>query len=54
MLEGGSVKIADSRNFKVAKKIAVAEVTVEPGAKREMHVIESRCSRPGVLTSVLL
>lgn len=40
MLEGGSVKIADSRNFKVAKKIAVAEVTVEPGAKREMHVIE--------------
>ncbi|KAI0787802.1 oxalate decarboxylase [Fomes fomentarius] len=34
---GGSVKIADSRNFKVAKKIAVAEVTVEPGAMREMH-----------------
>ena len=35
---GGTVKVADSRNFKVAKKIAVAEVTVEPGAMRELHV----------------
>ncbi|KAI0710237.1 oxalate decarboxylase [Earliella scabrosa] len=34
---GGTVKIADSRNFKVAQKIAVAEVTVEPGAMRELH-----------------
>ncbi|OSD06480.1 oxalate decarboxylase [Trametes coccinea BRFM310] len=34
---GGTVKIADSRNFKVAKTIAVAEVTVEPGSMREMH-----------------
>ncbi|KAI8980107.1 oxalate decarboxylase [Trametes punicea] len=34
---GGTVKIADSRNFKVAKKIAVAEVTVEPGSMRELH-----------------
>ena len=35
---GGTVKIADSRNFNVAKTIAVAEVTVEPGAMRELHV----------------
>ncbi|RPD74688.1 oxalate decarboxylase [Lentinus tigrinus ALCF2SS1-7] len=34
---GGTVKIADSRNFKVAKTIAVAEVTVQPGAMRELH-----------------
>ena len=31
------MKIADSRNFEVAKNIAVAEVTVEPGAMRELH-----------------
>ena len=37
-LPGGTVKIADSRNFKVAKTIAVAEVTVEPGSMRELHV----------------
>lgn len=35
---GGTAKIADSTTFKVATKIAVAEVTVEPGAMREMHV----------------
>ena len=35
---GGTVKVADSRTFKVAKTIAVAEVTVEPGAMRELHV----------------
>ena len=35
---GGSVKIADSRNFKVSQTIAAAEVTVEPGAMRELHV----------------
>ncbi|KAI0714338.1 oxalate decarboxylase [Cerioporus squamosus] len=34
---GGTVKVADSRNFKVAKTIAVAEVTVQPGAMRELH-----------------
>ncbi|RDX57416.1 Bicupin, oxalate decarboxylase/oxidase [Lentinus brumalis] len=33
----GTVKVADSRNFKVAKTIAVAEVTVLPGAMRELH-----------------
>ncbi|KAI0649218.1 oxalate decarboxylase [Trametes meyenii] len=34
---GGTVKIADSRNFNVAKTIAVAEVTVEPGSMCELH-----------------
>lgn len=37
-LAGGTVKIADSTTFKVAQTIAVGEVTVEPGAMREMHV----------------
>ncbi|KIP07653.1 hypothetical protein PHLGIDRAFT_105418 [Phlebiopsis gigantea 11061_1 CR5-6] len=36
-LPGGTVKVADSRTFKVSKSIAVAEVTVEPGAIRELH-----------------
>ncbi|KZT27426.1 Bicupin, oxalate decarboxylase/oxidase [Neolentinus lepideus HHB14362 ss-1] len=36
-LEGGTVKIVDSTTFKVSKMIAVAEVTVEPGAMRELH-----------------
>jgi oxalate decarboxylase family bicupin protein len=31
---GGTIKIADSRNFEVAKKIAVAEVTVDVGGMR--------------------
>ena len=35
---GGNVKVADSTIFKAAKSIAVAEVTVEPGAMRELHV----------------
>ena len=35
---GGNVKVADSAIFKAAKSIAVAEVTVEPGAMRELHV----------------
>ena len=34
---GGNVKVADSTIFKAAKSIAVAEVTVEPGAMREIH-----------------
>ncbi|KAF9558844.1 oxalate decarboxylase [Agrocybe pediades] len=36
-LNGGSVKIVDSRTFEVSKAIAAAEVTVEPGAMRELH-----------------
>ncbi|KAI0033645.1 oxalate decarboxylase [Vararia minispora EC-137] len=36
-LDGGSVKIVDSTTFKVSKTIAAAEVTVEPGAIRELH-----------------
>jgi oxalate decarboxylase len=34
---GGEVRIADSRNFKAAQKIAAALVTVHPGGLREMH-----------------
>jgi oxalate decarboxylase/phosphoglucose isomerase-like protein (cupin superfamily) len=37
-LNGGTVKIVDSTTFKVSKRIAVADVTVEPGALRELHV----------------
>ena len=37
-LDGGSVKIVDSRTFTISEKIAVAEVSVEPGAIRELHV----------------
>ncbi|KAI3616907.1 oxalate decarboxylase [Moniliophthora roreri] len=36
-LAGGSVKIVDSKTFGVSTSIAVAEVTVEPGALRELH-----------------
>lgn len=35
---GGTSKIVDSRTFKVSTSIAAAEVTVEPGAMRELHV----------------
>jgi oxalate decarboxylase len=34
---GGSVRIADSRNFPASKTIAAALVEVEPGGMREMH-----------------
>ncbi|KZO97303.1 putative oxalate decarboxylase/oxidase [Calocera viscosa TUFC12733] len=36
-LQGGSVKIADSRTFQIATTIIVAEVIVDPGAMRELH-----------------
>ncbi|GJE86568.1 oxalate decarboxylase family bicupin [Phanerochaete sordida] len=36
-LQGGSVKIVDSNTFTASKTIAAAEVTVEPGAMRELH-----------------
>lgn len=36
-LSGGTVKIVDSSIFKISTTIAVAEVTVEPGAMRELH-----------------
>ncbi|KIJ62907.1 hypothetical protein HYDPIDRAFT_114033 [Hydnomerulius pinastri MD-312] len=36
-LSGGSVKIVDSTLFTVSTTIAAAEVTVEPGAMRELH-----------------
>ena len=37
-LNGGTVKIIDSSIFKISTKIAMAEITVEPGALRELHV----------------
>ncbi|KAJ7149827.1 oxalate decarboxylase [Mycena crocata] len=36
-LPGGTVKIVDSTTFNVSTTIAAAEVTVEPGAIRELH-----------------
>ncbi len=34
---GGTIQLADSSNFRIAKTIAAALVTVEPGGMREMH-----------------
>ncbi|WP_400164163.1 oxalate decarboxylase family bicupin [Brevibacillus sp. TJ4] len=34
---GGTVRIADSRNFPIAKNIAAALVEIKPGAMRELH-----------------
>jgi len=36
-LSGGSVKVVDSSTFQISTTIAAAEVTVEPGAMRELH-----------------
>ncbi|KAI0721414.1 oxalate decarboxylase [Cerioporus squamosus] len=36
-LDGGSVKVVDTTSFPVSTAISVAEVTVEPGAMRELH-----------------
>ena len=35
--KGGSVKVADSYNFKAAQTVAAALVTVHPGSMRAMH-----------------
>lgn len=37
-LAGGSVKVVDSTNFPVAKTIAAADVIVDVGGMRELHV----------------
>jgi len=34
---GGSIRVADSRNFNVATNVAAGLVTLKPGAVREMH-----------------
>ena len=34
---GGTVQIADSQNFKIARTVAAALVTLRPGGLREMH-----------------
>ncbi|KAF9532652.1 oxalate decarboxylase [Crepidotus variabilis] len=36
-VNGGSYKIVDSTTFNVSKTIAAAEVTLQPGAMRELH-----------------
>ncbi|CAL1716021.1 unnamed protein product [Somion occarium] len=36
-LSGGTAKVVDSTTFKISTGIAAAEVTVEPGAMRELH-----------------
>ncbi|PSR82009.1 hypothetical protein PHLCEN_2v6184 [Hermanssonia centrifuga] len=36
-LAGGSVKIADSRTFNISTQVAVSQVSVDPGAMRELH-----------------
>ncbi len=36
-LPGGQVRVTDSRNFTISKRIAAALVEVEPGAIRELH-----------------
>lgn len=38
-LDGGSVKIVDSSNFPASTTIAMAEVTVEPGAMRYVQPV---------------
>ena len=44
-LDGGSVKVVDSTTFPVSQAIAVAEVTVEPGAMRYVVRRHIRLSR---------
>jgi oxalate decarboxylase len=34
---GGEVRIVDSRNFPVSKSVAAAQITLKPGALRELH-----------------
>ena len=34
---GGEVRVVDSRNFPVSKSVALAQVTLKPGAMRELH-----------------
>lgn len=36
-IPGGTVRIVDSSNFPISKKIAAALVKIEPGAMRELH-----------------
>ena len=37
-LSGGSIKVADASVFPIAQQIAMAEIIIEPGAMRELHV----------------
>ena len=40
-LSGGTIKFADSSVFPIAQQVAVAEVTVEPGAMRFVSIYDS-------------
>ena len=53
-LEGGSVKVVDSTTFPISTQIAVAEVTVEPGAIRELHVSDWMPTAAGELLSCII
>ena len=37
-LSGGTMKVADASVFPIAQQISVAELSIEPGAIRELHV----------------
>jgi oxalate decarboxylase len=36
-LAGGQIRVTDSRNFAISKRIAAVLVEIEPGAIRELH-----------------
>ena len=41
-LSGGSMKVADASVFPIAQQISMAEIIIEPGAMRELHVRAKR------------
>lgn len=49
---GGTIKIVDSTIFPIAKTLAVADVTVEPGAMRELHVSSIGCIKASLIDAV--
>ena len=51
-LGGGTIKIVDSTIFPIAKTLAVADVTVEPGAMRELHVSFIGCIKAPLIDTV--
>lgn len=51
-LSGGTVKVVDSSIFQISTTIAMADVTVEPGALRELHVGVSSLSANTTLSQL--
>ena len=49
---GGSIKVADASVFPIAQQIAMAEVIIEPGAMRELHVSPRNSLAQPVLTFI--